>query len=79
MSAKKQKTRPAGKPIPVRFPDEVLSRIDQVGQDYGLSRSDTIRLATQAGLLAMEALGVEGLVQRIAEEITGPGDPPTRT
>lgn len=79
MPARKQTTRPAGKPIPVRFPDEVLSRIDQVGQDYGLSRSDTIRLSTQAGLLAMAALGVEGLVERIAEEITGPGDPPTLT
>lgn len=53
--------------------------MDQVGQDYGLSRSDVIRLASQAGLMALEKLGVDGLVKRIAEEITDPSDPSTIT
>jgi SOS-response transcriptional repressor LexA len=66
---KKHSTRPSGKPIPVRFTSEVLENIDAIGESYGLSRSDVIRLSCQAGLIALQKLGKKALLERIAQEI----------
>lgn len=43
-------SRPSGKPVPVRFPEEVVERVRQVSESLGMSFADTIRLATRIGL-----------------------------
>jgi predicted DNA-binding protein len=43
-------SRPSGKPVPVRFPEEVVERVRQVSESLGISFADTVRLATRIGL-----------------------------
>jgi antitoxin component of RelBE/YafQ-DinJ toxin-antitoxin module len=38
--------------ISLRLPDDLLKRLGEVGQEQGLSMSDTIRLVLERGLAA---------------------------
>ncbi len=67
---KKKETRPKSQPVPVRFSRTTLDEIDAVSELMGMSRQDVIRLSVSAGLKALRKIGVDGLVEKIAEEIT---------
>lgn len=43
-------TRPSGKPLPIRLPEELLERVQVVADALGMSVADTMRLSMRIGL-----------------------------
>lgn len=60
------KSNPVTTPVQIRFTDRQLNEMDSVAQEFGLSRSEVIRLSCSAGLVALKKLTPDGLKKAIA-------------
>jgi hypothetical protein len=62
-------------PIPVRLPDELHARVDQIADRLSLSRSAVLRLAIQQWLDAEELHGTNPLLLRERGPLQGAPEP----
>lgn len=63
------KNSPYTTPLQIRFTEKQLAEIDLAAEQYGMSRSEIIRLSCAAGLVALKDLGADGLAQIIANSL----------
>lgn len=54
VGSSRQSTKSASRLISVRLPEELLERLADVGNEQGLSMSDTIRLVLERGIRAAQ-------------------------
>lgn len=64
------KNSPYTIPVQIRFTEKQLSEIDEVAEQFEMSRSEIIRLSCSSGLLALKKLKPEGLKQAVARLLT---------
>ncbi|MEG3024286.1 MAG: ribbon-helix-helix protein, CopG family [Akkermansia sp.] len=56
--------------LQIRFTKKQVEEIDVVAEEHQMSRSEIIRLACSAGVVALKKLGEEGLVKAVAKVLT---------
>jgi hypothetical protein len=61
-------SRPGGKPLPIRFPEELMERVQSVAESLGMSVADTIRLATRVGLEDLKRVNYD-LAQLVVDAV----------
>lgn len=69
MAKKKSETRPSNPPVAVRFTVDQIEKINEVAEDFQMSKQDVIRLSVAAGLKAMKKIGIAGLQEFVADQI----------
>jgi len=64
------KNSPYTTPVQIRFTEKQLSKIDEVANQFEMSRAEIIRLSCNAGLVALKKLTPNGLTQAVARLLT---------
>ena len=56
--------------LQIRFTKKQIEEIDEVAEQFEMSRSEIIRLSCAAGLVALKELGQEGLIKAVSRLLT---------
>lgn len=70
MKNRQKPDRPAGRSIPVRFPNHVIEEIDRAVEATGMSQQEIIRRAAEVGLKDLRRIkyDISGVIHEMAKK-----------